>query len=108
MNINIKNWQYKDVLCAEYEENQTEDEAILYFESLDIIVVMNKTALCIWNYIVSQLKKDCGGLDIFIEDLVKVIKNNFHIVAGMENDICNDVIEIIASFFERGILTCQM
>lgn len=108
MNINAKNYQYKDVVFAEYEENQTEDESILYFESLDIIVVMNKSALCIWNYIVFQQKKGCGGTDIFIADLVDVIKNNFNIDAGIESDIYSDIIEIIAAFFERGILTCKI
>lgn len=100
MDIIFTKKQYKNVFFHEYEEVHTDDEAILYFEEQNQIAVMNKSAICIWNYLVQKIREDCHDYNITLLDLKKEIKSNFYNTAEIENEISDDITEVVDSFFE--------
>lgn len=107
MNINFTKKQYRNVVFSNYEESYTEDDAILYFGDLEKIVVMNRSAICVWNYLIQQMKANCYSTSVMLSDLVEVIESNFSDTVGVDDDISNDIIEIVDTFFEEGLLNCQ-
>lgn len=107
MDIIFAKKQYKNVFFPNYEESFTEDDAILYFEDQEKIVVMNSSAICVWNYLVQQIKDSCSSTVVTLDDLIEVIKSNFTDTVGIDDEISNDIIEIVDSFFEGGLLNCK-
>lgn len=98
LKINIDKTVYS---IMDLSKEEIEGEYLAYNSESEIIIVFNKTASLIWDYIVGEAERN---KNITSEEICNMIANKYNIPESEFYTIRSDVSELLSSFVKRKIL----